>query len=168
MDALMLLLHLSTVGFRSWSMKGAIGFLFFLLFLAGFFLVFIQGKQMASQNLPAGGEALTGVRWQPVYIGAEAVPPDAGLHVRFGLDGSIKGHSGCNTFFGSLEKSESGVTVGPLGSTRMACPEPIMSRESAFHDALQRTTIFEVSGERLTCLDDDRKLLLELVATDDQ
>ena len=145
-------------------MKGVIGFLFFLLFLAGFFLVFIQGKHLNSQNL-AGGAGLTGVRWQPKYIGAEAVPDDAGLFVRFELDGSIKGHGGCNSFFGSLEKKDSDLSVGPLGSTRMACPEPIMSRESAFLEALQQTTVFEVSGERLSCLNSDRKLLIELVAS---
>lgn len=145
-------------------MKGVVGFLFFLLFLAGLFLVFIQGKQMTSQNLPAGGAQLTGVRWQPAYIGAEAVPDDAGLHLEFSLDGSIKGNAGCNSFFGSLEKSESGVKVGPLGSTRMACAEPIMDRENKFLDALQNTTIFEVNGDQLACLDADRKLLIELAA----
>ena len=145
-------------------MKAFIGFLFFLLFLAGFFFVFLQGKQMAGQGLSAGGAGLTGKQWRPVYIGATAVPADAGLHVRFEVDGSINGHGGCNSFFGSLEKSETGLKVGPLGSTRMACPEPIMGRESSFFEALQATTIFEVSGDRLTCLDDDRKLLAELVA----
>ena len=145
-------------------MKAFIGFLFFLLFLAGFFLVFIQGKHLAGQNPVAGGASLTGKQWRPVYLGAEAVPDDAGLHVQFEIDGSIKGHGGCNSFFGSLEKTESGVSVGPIGSTRMACPEPIMSRESAFFEALQKTTVFEVNGDRLTCLDDSRKLLIELVA----
>ena len=145
-------------------MKALIGFLFFLLFLAGFFLVFLQGKQMAGQNLGAGGASLTGKQWRPVYIGATTVAADAGLHVRFGIDGSIKGHGGCNAFFGSLEKSESGVKVGPLGSTRMACPEAIMDLESSFFEALQETTSFEINGDRLTCLDGDRKLLIELVA----
>ena len=151
-------------------MKGVIGFLFFLLFLAGFFLVFIQGKHIAGQNPAAGGASLTGKQWRPVYLGAEAVPEDSGLHVEFAVDGSINGHGGCNSFFGSLEKTESGLSVGPLGSTRMACPEPIMSRESAFLSALQQATMFEVAGDKLSCLDDDRKLLIELVAdtvTDD-
>ena len=145
-------------------MKALVGFLFFLLFLAGFFLVFLQGKQMAGSNPAAGGASLTGKEWRPVYLGAEAVPDDAGLIVQFEVDGSIKGHGGCNSFFGSLEKTEAGVKVGPLGSTRMACPEAIMNRETAFLNALQQTTIFEVSGNRLSCLDDNRKLLIELVA----
>lgn len=144
-------------------MKAVLGFLFFLLFLAGLFLVAIPGKHMAGQNL-SGDAGLTGVRWRPVYVGAEPVPEDAGLYVVFEIDGSIKGQGGCNNFFGSLEKTDSGLAVGPLGGTRMACPEPIMERESAFLDALQRATLFEVTGDRLTCLNDDRKLLLELIA----
>ena len=145
-------------------MKGVIGFLFFLLFLAGFFLVFIQGKHLAEQNPATGAASLTGKQWRPVYLGAEAVPNDAGIHVEFAVDGGINGNGGCNSFFGSLEKTDSGLSVGPLGSTRMACPDPVMQREDAFLAALQQTTHLEVTGDRLTCLDDDRKLLIELVA----
>ena len=145
-------------------MKALVGFLFFLLLLAGFFLVFLQGKQMAGQNLGGGGAGLTGKQWRPVFVGAEPVAADAGLHVRFESDGNIRGHGGCNGFFGSLEKTDAGVKVGPLGSTKMACPEPIMNLEQNFLESLQATTTFEVNGERLTCLDDERKLLLELVA----
>lgn len=145
-------------------MKAMVGFLFFLLFLAGFFLVFIQGKHMTGQGMSAGGASLTGKQWRPVYLGATPVPEDAGLFVKFEVDGSIKGHGGCNSFFGSLEKSESGLAVGPLGSTRMACPEPVMNREAMFLEALQQATVFDVNGDKLTCLDDDRKLLIELVA----
>ncbi len=146
-------------------MKAMIGFLFFLLFMAGLFLVFLQGKTLAPPGA-GGGAELTGVQWRPTYVGAEAVPEDAGLWVRFEVDGSINGHAGCNSFFGSLETTDDGVKVGQLGSTRMACPEPIMDRESAFLSALQQGALFEVSGERMTCLDAHRKLLVEFVASE--
>ena len=147
-------------------MKSMIGFLFFLLFMAGLFLVFLQGKTLTPPGAAGGGAALTDVHWRPTYVGAEAIPEDAGLWVQFEVDGSIKGHAGCNSFFGSLETTDDGIKVGSLGSTRMACPEPIMDRESAYLSALQRGTLFEVSGERMSCLDDDRNLLVEFVAGD--
>ena len=147
-------------------MKSVVGFMFFLLFLAGLFLVFLQGKQMTGQIVAGGGAELTGVRWQPTYIGPEAVPGDAGMWVEFAVDGGINGHAGCNTFFGSLTQTDSGIAVGPLGSTRMACPEPIMSRESAFLSALQQATEFEVSADRMTSLDADRTLLIEFAAAE--
>ena len=36
-------------------MKAIMGFGFFLLFLAGIALVMLQGREMARQNMPAGG-----------------------------------------------------------------------------------------------------------------
>lgn len=143
-----------------------VGFLFFLLFLAGLFLVFLQGKQMTGQIAVGGGSELTAVRWRPTYIGPEPVPEDAGLWVQFDVDGGISGDAGCNSFFGSLQQTETGIEVGALGSTRMACAEPIMSRESAFLSALQQATLFEVSGDRMNSLDADRTLLIEFAVAE--
>ena len=147
-------------------MKSMIGFLFFLLFMAGLFLAFLQGKTLTPPGAAGGGVALTGVQWRPTYVGAVEIPEDAGLWVQFDVDGSIKGHAGCNSFFGSLEATDDGVKVGSLGSTRMACPEPVMDRESAYLSALQQGALFEVSGERMSCLDADRNLLVEFVASE--
>lgn len=146
-------------------MKAMFGFFVFLLFLAGIALVVLQGRQLAQKNLPGGGLGLVGVSWRPVYVGAAPMPDDSGMSVQFEIDGSIKGHGGCNSFFGSLEQSESGIAVGPLGATRMACEERLMARESAFMEALQNTTKFEVAGDRLQMLDEDSTLLIELVGT---
>ena len=86
--------------------------------------------------------------------------------VRFEVDGSIRGNAGCNSFSGSLEKTDAGVKVGPLGATRMACPDPAMSRETAFLGALQQATVFEVAGQRMTSLDSEGNLLVEFAALD--
>lgn len=142
-------------------MKAMLGFFFFVLFLAGLALVMLQGRQMAQQNLPGGGAGLTGVKWRPTFIGADAIPADTELFVQFGVDGSINGHGGCNRFFGSLEKSDTGVSIGALGSTRMACEESIMTLETAFMDALQNTAKFELGDQRLVLLNPDDKLLIE-------
>lgn len=143
-------------------MKSMFGFFVFLLFLAGIAFVMLQGRQMAQKNLPAGGAELVGVKWRPDYIGANSVANDAELFIQFGIDGSINGHGGCNKFFGSLEKSDSGIVMGPLGATRMACPEPIMKLETEFMSALQSTEKFQLSGEKLILVDADDKLLVEL------
>jgi putative lipoprotein len=145
-------------------MKAIVGFGFFLLFLAGIALVMLQGRQMAQKNLPGGGASLTGVSWRPAVVGAESMPEDSGMFVQFEVDGSFKGNGGCNLFFGSLEQSDSGVSIGPIGSTRMACPEPIMNRETAFITALQTTKQFELGRDSLQLLDSNRTLLVELIA----
>ena len=145
-------------------MKAIFGFGFFLLFLAGIALVMLQGREMARQNLPGGGAGMTGVEWRPIVLGADTLPADSGLFVLFAVDGSIKGNGGCNNFFGTLEKTDKGIAVGPLGSTRMACPPAIMDREVAFMQALQATSRFEVGKRRLQLLGTDSQLLAELVS----
>ncbi len=145
-------------------MKAMVGFGFFLLFLAGIALVTLQGRQMAQQNVPGGGAGLTGISWRPITVGDEAIPEDSGIFVSFAVDGGIKGRGGCNNFFGSLEQTESGIEVGPLGATRMACPEPIMSREMAFLKALQNTRGFQVNNDSMRMLDDEGSVLAEFVA----
>ena len=144
-------------------MKAVVGFGFFLLFLAGIALVMLQGRQMAQSNLAGGGASLTGKQWRPLTVGAESMPEDSGMYVQFEEDGSINGHGGCNSFFGNLQQSDSGVTMSPLGATRMACPEPVMRRETAFLDALQSARQFGVGSDRLQLLDGNRTLVAELV-----
>ncbi|MDH4125178.1 MAG: META domain-containing protein [Gammaproteobacteria bacterium] len=145
-------------------MKAIMGFSFFLLFLAGIALVLLQGREMARQNLPGAASGITGKEWRPAMLGVNPVPADSGMQVLFAVDGSIKGHGGCNGFFGTLEKTADGVTVGPLGATRMACPEVIMNREDAFMQALQSTRQFALGEQRLQLLDADHRLLAELVS----
>jgi len=143
-------------------MKAMMGFAFFLLFLAGIALVMLQGRDMI--QVGGGGVEVTGISWRAVSVGDEAIAEDSGLTLRFEVDGSIKGHGGCNSFFGSLQKSGSGIEVGPLGSTRMACPETIMSREMAFMNAVQETRGFQTSGDGMSLLDEDSNVLATFVA----
>jgi heat shock protein HslJ len=147
-------------------MKAMMGFGFFLLFLAGIALVMLQGRDMARQNMPAGGAAMTGIEWRPTLLGADEIAADSGLSVLFAIDGSINGNGGCNKFFGSLQTTDDGLSVGELGATRMACPAEIMDREMAFMKALQETTQFEMGENSLQLLGAGNVLLAELVGPD--
>ena len=144
-------------------MKSMMGFGFFLLFLAGIALVMLQGRQMAQQQTGGGGAEMTGVEWRPTTIGADTIPADSGMFVQFEVDGSIKGHAGCNGFFGSLEETDEGLQVGQLGATRMACDWSVMDREQAFMSALQEGRAFEMGRNRLQVLDSSGVLLVDLV-----
>jgi heat shock protein HslJ len=88
------------------------------------------------------------------------------MFVSFEVDGSIKGHGGCNNFFGSLQTTDDGLSVGELGASRMACPTAIMDKEMAFMKALQDTTQFEMGENSLQLLGAGNVLLAELVAAD--
>ena len=141
-------------------MKSMMGFVFFLLFLAGFALVMLQGRQMSMVG--GGGAEITGISWRPVTVGSAAIPDDSGIFILFEVDGSITGHGGCNRFSGSLEKSDSGIAVGQLASTRMACSDEIMNRELAFMEAVQQTTDFSSEGNRANLFDSNGNVLATL------
>lgn len=144
-------------------MKATIGFGFFLLFLAGIALVTLKGRQMVEQGMPGGGAGLTAVNWRPVIIGNAAMPEDSGMYISFEVDGSIKGHGGCNGFFGSLQKTESGIKAGPLGATRIVCDDSTMNRETDFFDAVQETTSFQITTGTMRLLNDKGYILAEFV-----
>jgi len=146
--------------------KAAIGFGFFLLFLAGLALVMLQGQEMARQNLPGGGAAITGKNWRPVIVGDTGMPADHSMFIHFAVDGSINGNGGCNNFFGTLTTTDEGISMGEIGSTRMMCPPEIMDLETEFLRALQSTGQFELAGDTLKLLDSSGSVLLELVTAD--
>jgi len=143
-------------------MKAVVGFAFFVLFLGGIAFVTMQGKQLG--QIGSSGAEITAIKWRAVSIGDEAIPANSGIYIRFEVDGSIEGNAGCNGFFGSLEQRGSGVGVGPLGTTRMACPDPIMSREMSFIDAVQKTASFQSTSDSLSLLDEEGDVLVEFVA----
>jgi len=69
--------------------------------------------------------------------------------VRF-VDGRASGFSGCNRFTGGFKRDGDTLTVGPLGGTMMACPEPQMAIEKRFLDGLSGAHRVAISGARLT------------------
>ena len=144
-------------------MKAIMGFGFFLLFLAGIALVTLKGRELAEQGMSGGGAGMTGISWRPAVIGSSLIAADSGMTISFDVDGSIKGNGGCNGFFGSLQQSGSGIEVGPLGATQMACKEPVMALEKRFLDAVQKTRGFQEGSDGAQLLDGDGNVLVELV-----
>ena len=141
-------------------MKSMFGFGVFLLFLAGIALVMLQGRQM---SIGGSGAELTGVHWRGVSVGDQAIAEDSGIFIQFEVDGSVSGNSGCNSFFGSLEKSDSGIGMGQLGSTRKACAGPSMSLEATFLEAITQTDDIKSGGGTMRLLDSDGDVLAEFV-----
>lgn len=80
---------------------------------------------------------LDGTAWRAAEIDGRAAHPEIASTLRFDGEGGISGSAGCNRFFGTLSRDGDGVSVGPLGSTRMMCAPPIMDQEQRFLRALQ-------------------------------
>lgn len=63
--------------------------------------------------------------------------------------GSVSGNAGCNTFRGAYTVDGQSVRLGPLASTRMACPAPLMKQEREFLAALESAVTWSVEGDTL-------------------
>ena len=72
----------------------------------------------------------------------------------FGDDGSITGSAGCNHYFASYEMKGTKITIGPAGSTMMACmKEGVMEQESAYLRLLSQAVSVTAGNDRLTFAD---------------
>lgn len=55
----------------------------------------------------------------------------------------MQGHAGCNRFFAEVtDEGRGGLSLGPVGATRMSCPEAVMEQEQAFLGLVAQTEWF--------------------------
>ena len=94
--------------------------------------VMADGKQVrgcGGRTLPP--ESLNETTWSIVMVNQlpvlEAIPAE----VRF-AGGKVTGTAGCNRFNGDYSATANALTLGPIASTRMMCPEKAMAQEADF------------------------------------
>lgn len=109
---------------------------------------------------------LAGSEWRPTQIGSSAVLEQSKLFVQFKGDGKLAGHGGCNRFFGQYEISGNKIKMGPVGSTRVGCPQPVMDLERAFFAALGTAKTFRRDKAGLMLFDAKGNERVELIQTD--
>ena len=63
--------------------------------------------------------------------------------------GAVSGDAGCNTFRGTYVVDGRTVKIGPLATTRKACPEELMKQEREFVAALESAVTWSVEGDTL-------------------
>jgi heat shock protein HslJ len=94
-------------------------------------------------NLSVG--ALQGTSWtlsEQIGMDGKKRVPQGSSGASF-EDGRISGSAGCNRYFAKVEDRGRGViSIGPVGVTRMACPQPLMDQEQSFLDTLARVDRF--------------------------
>lgn len=101
--------------------------------------------------------ALAGTKWDVTNFnnGNQAVVgviEGTTLTVEFGADGKVAGNAGCNNYFGPFTQDKGTITIGPLGSTMMACETPAgtMDQEAQFLKALESAATTQLDGDMLT------------------
>jgi len=90
-------------------------------------------------------DLLIGSPWQITAMGSADLIEVERLSLNFIAPGRVAGSGGCNRLVGGFSLTGEGVHFGAMGSTMMACPEPLMEQERRMLDALEQVTRFDVT-----------------------
>ena len=74
----------------------------------------------------------------------------------------VSGFAGVNRYFGTVTLDGANIKFGPLGATRMAGPQPLMTQETRFFQAIERIVRCELKKpDVLYFFDADGKIVLQ-------
>ena len=96
---------------------------------------------------------LVGSTWLAEDIGGSGVIDDAQSKLQFVSSTQVAGHGACNAFTGAATVTATGLTLGPLASTRKMCAPAVMDQESRFLRALEAVKSARMDGNRLLLMD---------------
>ncbi len=97
----------------------------------------------------AGNVHLTG-NYTITSMGGSTISDNAPTITFVALDKTIRGNTGCNSFFGSYTLDLYALSFSDIGSTEMACDQPIMDIENQFLNALRDTGSYDLENSILT------------------
>jgi len=105
----------------------------------------IKEVKVTTQPVPATTVpfSLSGNEWLLQDLGGSGVIDNIEATLTFPEAGKVAGNGSCNRFFGPAHISGDAIKMGPLASSRMACPEAVMNQETKYLNALQAAERFE-------------------------
>jgi len=110
------------------------------------------------------GAALAGTSWVAEDIDGRAVLGGVQSTLVFDAAQRISGRAACNQYFGTVERGEGArLQLKPAGTTRMACPEPVMDQERRFLEVLGTVASYRNDGGALSLLDASGRVRIRLV-----
>ena len=116
----------------------------------------LDGKDLKEAQAVLNGKLsladLEGVEWVLTRINHdEDLPAKPQVTLRFDSE-KIVGRGACNNYFAEVKESADmagDISIGPIGSTMMACPQEIMGLEQRFFKALEGTNNFSFLAGKL-------------------
>ena len=97
----------------------------------------------------AAWDSVTGPVWVVQTLDGAAFPAAATL--RFSPGGRVSGKAPCNRYFGAVKFTSSDLSIGPLGSTRIACEA--LDEETRYLLALAAMTELKLLRDQLILRD---------------
>ena len=128
------------------------------VFVVGVALAACGGVGTPSSSATAG---LNGTSWTLVEIDGREPASDAVPTLAFDQAGNISGSAGCNTFMGTPTIEGSSISMGPLGTTRVACSGAAGLTETAFLAAMNEVESFAIDSQGRLVLEDGVVLVFE-------
>lgn len=123
-----------------------------------FITLLVSCMKSDRENIGPAVIGIEGPEWHLVEVSGIPVSPLAGEQrpsVKFdAVKKQATGYAGCNNFFGGYELDGSSLKFGPVGATRMFCPDLQMSLETEVFKALDRTRAWKITDGELLLLDD--------------
>jgi heat shock protein HslJ len=110
----------------------------------------------------------SGTKWLLTHIDGKAISASKAFIEINNEKTRFTGHSGCNRMFGGMEVADGKLTIGPIGSTKMACLDADGDIESSFLSQLGRVNALRQNGEVLELLDGQRVALKFIAAAKEE
>ncbi|UCG73193.1 MAG: META domain-containing protein [Chromatiales bacterium] len=85
---------------------------------------------------------LADTQWMVEDIDGQGVADKVESTLSIDASGRASGIGGCNRYFGDVNHNDGAISFGPLGSTRMACPQAVMDQEQRFFAALEASRTY--------------------------
>jgi heat shock protein HslJ len=152
------------------KMKRSMKLTAMLLFLVTFSFAGCTTKNQVSANAEGSGlNQLLNKKWKLVSMGTagseDPIINNTSITVEFGADNRLHGSGGCNRYFGGYEVGAgNSLSIKDMGSTRMMCPEGIMTQEDRYFTALGSASVFKVEGHKLLIFYDNGSQVLNFIS----
>lgn len=108
------------------------------------------------------GKTLRGTKWYLTSIhtgGPEMMIPTHTVYLRIDpVKNNAGGNGGCNQFGSTVKVEGSTIQFSELFSTKMFC-DGIQQSESAYFNALENATKFEIKGDKLVIYQNNKSVL---------
>jgi heat shock protein HslJ len=100
-------------------------------------------------DAPPAAISLVGTEWHLEDLDGVGVLENVEATLTFPEAGKTAGNGSCNRFLGPVEIRGASIHIGPLASTRMACPDAVSNQEAKYLKALEGAERFAREGPHL-------------------
>lgn len=111
-----------------------------------------QAGEHTTSGHKAGKHSLAGPEWTIFEIGGQPAMTGVQATINF-EDGRAFGAGSCNRYTGGFTSTgTSQIKFGPMASTMMACPQPMMDQEGRLLKTLEGVTSYSIGADGVLTL----------------